>query len=97
MLIKILENDLELFSKLPFKLRRPYVTRVENAIKQVKVDLKRTENYMLRNNMRAVRWDKKGDEIEYAFISTGVEEHVRYTSETLKNRTEELLEKYLNS
>lgn len=97
MLMKILETDLELFSKLPFKLPRPYTKRVENALKQVKYDLKRTETYMLRNNMRAVRWDKRDNKIEYAFISTGVEEHVAYTSEDLKNRTEELLEKYLNS
>lgn len=97
MLMKILETDLELFSKLPFKLPRPYTKRIESALKQAKFDLKRTETYMLRNNMRAVRWDKRDSEVEYAFISAGVEEHVTYTSEELKNRTEELLEKYLHS
>lgn len=96
MLKKILENDLELFSRLPFKLRRPYMLRVEKALKQVKSDLKQTESYMSRNKMRAVRWDKRGDDIEYAFISAGVEEHVTYTSDVLKNRTEELLNKYLS-
>lgn len=94
-LITILERDLEVILQSPFKLQRPYLAVVENALKQIRSDLKLTDIYMVRRKMRLVA-DKPIDGVtEYTFISAGIEERKRYTSDHLRKCTEDLLYKYI--
>jgi len=95
MLITILERDTALFEKLPFKLRRPYLALVDKALSAIRADLKATDIYLVRRNMRLVA-DVPGDEFtNYTFISAGYEEHKRYTAVQLRTRAEEMLGTYL--
>lgn len=45
MLINLLERDRLIIEKAPFKLNRPYLELVENAIKSVQKDLKITRDH----------------------------------------------------
>lgn len=95
MVVTILEKDRLNFEKGPFKLKKPYITMVEEALKQVHKELKETHFYMKRNSMKVLRGE--GDDMftEYVFFHGGYEEHRRYLNVRLRNRVEELLTIYL--
>ena len=57
MLIKVLDKDIEQISKLPLKLKRPYLKIVESAIDMIREDLKTSEMYLLRNSIKSSRID----------------------------------------
>lgn len=95
MLITILERDIELINKQPFKLRRPYIAIVEKMLAMIRKDLKQTEVYLLRRNMRLVIGKPDADKItECTFISGGIEERRKYTSEEFRSKSEELVSEY---
>lgn len=95
MLIKVLEHDLQTIMKQPFKLHRPYIAMVENALKNVISDLKKTDIYLKRNNMKLVRENMTKEQSDYVFIHMGWEERKTYLNTQLRDRTEELLSTYL--
>ncbi|MCK1998325.1 hypothetical protein MPH47_14060 [Psychrobacillus psychrodurans] len=97
MLITILERDLEELHKQPFKLRRPYLAIVEKALAMIRKDLKQTEVYLLRRNMRLVIGKPDAEKItECTFISGGIEDRRKYSSEEFRSRTEELITEYFS-
>lgn len=96
MIIIILERDREAFEQESFKLKRPYINIVENAIKAVQRDLKETKLYLRQKNMKLIKGKRDETITEYAFFYGGYEQHRRYLNVRLRNRTEELLEVYLN-
>lgn len=95
MVIKVLEKDLELIDKLPFKLNRPYIKIAEDALKLVRKDLKAAEMYLIRNNMKVFKWESNGDSTTYVFSSGGVEDHHRYLNTEIRSKCELLLGAYL--
>jgi hypothetical protein len=94
MVLIILERDLETFEKGPFKLKRPYVQIVEEAVKFARAELKETSIYLRRNNMKVIRGTSDDTFTEYVFIYGGYEDHRRYLNVRLRNRTEELIGVY---
>lgn len=98
MLITILERDIELINKLPFKLRRPYLKIVDKALSLIRQDLKKADIYLLRRNMRLVIGKPDANkQTEYTFISAGYEERCNYSSEELRSKSEELLSRYFHA
>ncbi|MFJ7971347.1 hypothetical protein [Psychrobacillus sp. NPDC096389] len=95
MLIKVLEKDLRSFEKLPFKLDRPYKAKVEKALKSIRKDLKAADIFLVRNNMKVVKWEASTDSTTYAFISQGTEDHRKFLNADIKMKCEELLSVYL--
>lgn len=95
LLIKILEKDLINIEQFPFKLRRPYIFKLESALKYLREDLKRTDIYLTRHNMKFIKGMSNEEYTEYTFISSGHEEHLKYSSSQLKEKTEELMCTYL--
>ena len=95
MVFTILEKDRTIIEKAPFKLNRPYLSLVDEAVKQVQKELKDTHVYMRRHSMKVIRGE--GDDMftEYVFFHGGYEEHRRYLNVRLRNRVEELLSMYL--
>ena len=91
MIVIILERDRGTFEKGPFKLKRPYVNMVDEALKFAQVELKETSIYLRRNNMKVIRGKTDDTFTEYVFIYGGYEDHRRYLNVRLRNRTEELL------
>ncbi|TQR21779.1 hypothetical protein [Psychrobacillus vulpis] len=94
-LIKILEKDLETIIKHPFKLTRPYIAKVESALSNIRTELKKTDVYITRYNMRLVKGKTNEDYTEYTFIKSGHEEYRKYTRNQLREKTEELMCTYI--
>lgn len=94
MLIKVLEKDLESIDKSPFKLNKPYLKLVEDALKLVRKDLKNADIYLLHNQMQLTKWESTADSTTYAFIYMGTEERHEYLHTEIKTKCEEILYKY---
>lgn len=95
LLIIVLEKDIASIEKLPFKFRRVYLNLLENRLKQMRLDLKESTNYLVRHNMRLVR-DKPGlESTKYTLISAGYEEHLTFANDEMKKTSEEMLSSYL--
>ena len=95
MLIRVLQKDRLTIEVSPFKLKGPYIKTVEMAVKIAQTDLKQTNIYLLRNNMKLYKKGADKDFTEYTFANGGFEDHRRYSNVRLRNRTEELLAEYL--
>ncbi|MFS0575571.1 hypothetical protein AB1K83_08055 [Sporosarcina sp. 179-K 3D1 HS] len=95
MVLIILERDRQAFEKGPFKLKGPYVKRVDEAMKLVRADLKETTAYLRRHGMKVIRNKMDDTFTEYVFIHGGYEDSRRYLNVRLRNRTEELLDSFL--
>jgi len=94
MLIKILEKDLTTIEVSPFKLKRPYTNMIDQAIKNVRAELKKSNIYLKHNNMQLIKKGMDKDFTEYIFYSRGYEDLRRYSNIRLRNRTEELMSEY---
>ena len=97
MIIKVLENDINQINKQPFKLIRPYLKIVEEALKLIRKDLKSAELYLIRNNMKVYKWESDKDSTTYVFLYGGVENHNKYLNEEIREKCEEILSKYFSA
>ncbi|MDQ0186307.1 hypothetical protein [Cytobacillus kochii] len=52
MIMIILERDLKIIEKSPFRINQPYITLMENTIKKVQRDLKEVKDKLRKENMR---------------------------------------------
>lgn len=94
MVLVILEKDMGVVENSSFKLKRPYIKILKEAMKIAQDELKATTIYLRRNNMRVLRGKSDDTFTEYVFIHGGYEDHRRYLNVRLRNRTEELLTIY---
>lgn len=94
MVLVILEKDMDVVEHSSFKLKRPYIKILEEAVKIAQNELKTTTIYLRRNNMKVVRGKSDDTFTEYVFIHGGYEDHRRYLNVRLRNRTEELITVY---
>lgn len=95
LLLKILEKDQVTIQQLPIKLQRPYITLIDKALDHARADLKKTEIYMTRYDMKLIIEKSNKEHTAYAFIKVGHEERFTFTSTQLRSKTEELLFSYL--
>ena len=97
MLIVVLERDRLIFEKAAFKLKQPYVDLVEDTLKQVQRDLKKAKDYLRKNKIKIQEIERDDAFTTYAFIYKGYEEHHNYFNMRIRNKVNELLNKYLRS
>jgi len=96
MVIIVLERNREMFEKGEIKLSKPYLNITDRAIKLVQADLKHTKQYMREHDLRILKGPNDNTTTNYIFFHGGYESNRRYLNVRLRNRTEELLEMYLN-
>ncbi|WP_281863572.1 hypothetical protein [Planomicrobium okeanokoites] len=94
--LTILHKDREMIDTMPFKLKRPYLQLVDQAIKCAENDLRTTRIYMKRQQYRILKGKKDDLFTEYVFYYNGYEDHRKYMHFQLRNRTEELIGMYLS-
>lgn len=96
LLLTVLQRDLSVVEKSPFKLPKPYQHLIESTIREVQKELAEVKRYLHKNNIRVERL--KSDEIftMYLFLYKGYEEHHNYFNPRLRNRVEELMSLYLS-
>ncbi|MDQ0269916.1 hypothetical protein J2S17_001788 [Cytobacillus purgationiresistens] len=96
MIVIILERDLQIIEKAPFKINRPYLTLVENTLKKVQRDLKEVRDKMRKGNMKVHQISHDDTFTMFSFLYKGYEEQHNYFNPRLRNKCEELLDFYLN-
>jgi len=96
MVIIVLEKNRLAFENGEFKLSRPYLDITDKVIKLVQAELKVTKQYMREHNLRILKGANDQTTTTYTFFHGGYESDRRYLNVRLRNRTEELLEMYLN-
>lgn len=94
MVLVIFEKDMQVVEHSSFKLKRPYMTILQESVKFAQAELKATTIYLRRNNMRVIRGKTDDTFTEYVFIHGGYEDRRRYLNVRLRNRTEELISIY---
>ncbi|RAZ73640.1 hypothetical protein [Planococcus halotolerans] len=95
-LLTILNKDRETIDNMPFKLKRPYLQLVDQAIKCAESDLRNTRIYMKRQQYKILQGTKDKLFTEYVFYYNGYEDHRKYLHYQLRNRTEELISVYFH-
>ncbi|MCM3324223.1 hypothetical protein [Cytobacillus kochii] len=97
MIIIILERDLKIIEKSPFKIKQPYITLMENTIKNVQRDLKEVKDKLRKENMRVNQIGHDESFTMYEFHYKGYDEQHSYFNPRIRNKCEELFNFYLNS
>ncbi|WP_172369550.1 hypothetical protein [Sporosarcina jiandibaonis] len=95
MLIKILEKDLFAIEETQLKFTRPYAKMIDQAINNAKSELKKTNIYLMRNNMKLIKYSSDKDFTEFIFSGIRFEERKRFSSGELRDRTEEIMSEHL--
>ena len=95
MLIKILERDLQTIEDTQLKFKRPYAKMIEQALKHARSEMKKSNIYLLRNNMKLIKFNSDKDITEFIFSAIRFEERNKFSSRELRDRTEELMGEYL--
>lgn len=96
MALTVLNKDLIIFQKGPFKLKQPYINLVEQAMKKIQMELSEVKRYLKENDLKV--YEIKRDEAftMYSFIYKGYEEQHSYFNPKIRNIVQELLEHYLS-
>ncbi|WP_026692683.1 hypothetical protein [Peribacillus kribbensis] len=95
MVLTILNRDLDVIGRSPFKLKRPYLELIEETMKQVQRDLKETRLYLRKENIHVSEVRRDEAFTMYLFMYKGYEEHHNYFNPRLRNKVEELMTAYL--
>ncbi|MDP4161993.1 MAG: hypothetical protein Q8906_16865 [Bacillota bacterium] len=94
MVLTVLNRDLAVVERSPFKLRKPYLDFIEEMMRVVQRDLAETKKYMNKNSLKVI--EKKRDEAftMFLFLYKGYEENHNYFNPRIRNKVQELLEFY---
>lgn len=76
MLITILERDMQLINSGPYKLKKPYIDKISNALRLVQQDLKDSNAYLRDNKIQVIKGKNDGLCTEFNFVDNGCD-HVR--------------------
>ncbi|MRX73531.1 hypothetical protein GJU40_15410 [Bacillus lacus] len=95
MTITVLNRDLEVISKSPFKLKQPYLSLVENSLKQAQRDLSEVRQKLRKEHIKISELKRDEAFTLYSFHYKGYEEQHNYFNPRIRNKVSELLEDYL--
>ncbi len=95
-LLRYLKMICLLLKTFNLNLRRPYAKMIDQALKHVHLELKKSNIYLLRNNMKLIKYSSDKDFTEFIFSSITFEVRKKYLSSELRNRTEEIMSEYLD-
>ncbi|MEH7073662.1 hypothetical protein [Neobacillus drentensis] len=95
MVLIILNRDLNVVEKSPFKLKQPYLDLIEETMKEIQRELADVKQYMKKNNLQVVETKRDDAFTMYRFIYKGYEENHNYFNPRIRNKVQELMEAYL--
>lgn len=95
MVLTVLNRDLIVVNKSPFKLKQPYVNLIEETMKIIQMELKEVKQYMNRNKLKVEQLKRDEAFTMFMFLYKGYEEHHNYFNPRIRNKVQELLEFYL--
>jgi len=95
MVLKVLERDLRVIEKSPFKLPNPYISLVSETMAAVQKQLHAVKREMKKNGMKVQETKRDDTFTTFLFIYKGYEEYHNYFNPRLRNKVEELLAHFL--
>lgn len=95
MVLTILNRDLQVIQKSPFKLKQPYLNLVEETMKVLQRELSEVKQYMSKNRLKVQQVKSDDAFTMFMFLYKGYEEHHNYFNPRIRNKVQELLEYYL--
>ncbi|WP_243385794.1 hypothetical protein [Bacillus kexueae] len=95
MTITVLNLDLQVVEKSPFKLKKPYIHVIEEALKLAQKDLAEAKRSLRKWNVKVLRREQDEAFTLYSFFYKGYEEQHNYFNPRIRNKVSELIEHYL--
>lgn len=96
LLIIILNRDLDAVEKTLFKFKSPYLMLIEETLKKVQNDLAEVKRHMYKNKIKVERLESERGFTKYYILCRGYEDKTVFNNAVLRNRTEELMDQYIN-
>ncbi|RHW43156.1 hypothetical protein D1B31_00305 [Neobacillus notoginsengisoli] len=94
MVLTVLNRDLTVIEKSPFKLRKPYQELVEETMKVVQKELAGAKSYMKSNQLKVMETKRDDAFTMFLFLYKGYEEYHNYFNPRIRNKVQELMEHY---
>lgn len=95
MVITVLNRDLSVIDKSPFKLKKPYLLLVEETLKVIQTELAEVKRCMKQQHLKVAEIHRDEAFTMFMFLYKGFEEHHNYFNPRIRNKVQELLEYYL--
>lgn len=95
MVITVLNRDLNVIEKSPFKLKKPYTVLVEETLKLIQRELAEVKRTMKEKQLKVEEIHRDEAFTMFMFLYKGYEEHHNYFNPRIRNKVQELLEYYL--
>lgn len=95
MVLTVLNRDLIVMNKSPFKLKQPYLNLIEETMKVIQKELSEVKHYMHKNKLKVEQIKRDEAFTMFMFLYKGYEEHHNYFNPRIRNKVQELLEFYL--
>lgn len=95
MVLTVLNRDLVIIDKSPFKLKQPYINLIEETMKVIQTELKEVKGYMYKNKLKVRQLNRDEAFTMFLFLYKGYEEQHNYFNPRIRNKVQELLEFYL--
>jgi hypothetical protein len=96
MVLTVLNRDLSVVEKSPFKLRKPYTELIEETMKVIQRELAETKQYMKKNKLQVIETKRDDAFTMYMFLYKGYEEYHNYFNPRIRNKVQELMEFYFS-
>jgi hypothetical protein len=95
MVLIVLNRDISVIDKSPFKLKKPYLNLIEETMKFIQTELADVKRYMKDNRLQVQEIKRDEAFTMFMFLYKGYEEHHNYFNPRIRNRVQELMEYYL--
>ena len=95
MVLTVLLKDKQRIEAGGFKLPGTYLQLIDQAVKRVEADLRETKAYLKKRHLKMIQGERDDFATVYIFFHDGYEDKRKYANLRLRNRTEELMEVYL--
>lgn len=95
MVLTILNRDNDVVQQAPFKLKKPYLTLIEETMKAVQKELFQIKKQMSQKRMKVVEIERDEAFTQFLFVTNNWEENHNYFNPKIRNEVQQLLQKYL--
>ncbi|MBB6443491.1 hypothetical protein [Bacillus benzoevorans] len=95
MVLTILNRDLTVIHKSPFKLKQPYLDLIEEMMKVIQKELKDVKQYMWKEKLKVQQVSHDDAFTGFLFFYKGYEEQHNYFNPRIRNKVQELLSFYM--
>lgn len=95
MVLIVLNRDMLVFEKSPFKLKKPYLELIEEAMKTIQKELYEVKQFLRKNQIQVKEINRDESFTMFLFLYKGYEEQHNYFNPRIRNKVQELMEYYL--